>query len=546
MNKTANFVSYRRIFLYSATIIPGVCLAKLFNSINLMILPYETITYRLVIGYYKTHTMKKLFILLFFIGLTTNIKSQTSDCVKDFDFLIQKIKSDYPGYNDKVTLKTKQDLFQLEKELRNKIQQYPDSCGKYLYAYSSWFKDNHLRVRRLYSDAGANDNASPEIKFFAGNLDSVMLINANNNPIEGTWHSFRGDIVIVKSLTNDEFNGISISYADYKKNQIVFSLTRLEEDEYAMTSYPYYNNYRPLAGKASLRLGNKVIELHNDTRFVRKTNAPTSDDALLYSYFPEFPNGTNTFPLAIKLSDSTFYLRIPSFMDDNAGVLTRKHWAEISSTPNLIIDIRNNGGGLDEYYLVLSDLLYTQPYESKGVEWYATENNIKMYEDALKNGDIRNGEEGILWTNSLLREMKKNTGGFVIHPMMGGDDIIKNDTIYPYPKRVGIIINERNASSAEQFLLSAKQSSKVILFGNSNTAGVLDYSNSISENLPSNKFELIFPMTRSLRLPDHPIDNIGISPDVNVPYPSTAQLFGRLDQWVYFVKTYLELMNNKN
>jgi hypothetical protein len=489
--------------------------------------------------------MRNLIFLLFFIGLITHIKSQTSDCINDFDFLIQKIKSDYPGYNDKVTTETKQDLFQLEKELRNKIKQYPDSCGKYLNAYTWWFKDNHLRISGLYSRSGSDNKTIPEPILFPGNLDSLLLLNTNSNSIEGIWHSFRGDVAIVKSPTNKEFIGASISYEKYQKNQIIFSLVKIEDDEYSMTSYPYYNDFSPLKGKASVRLGNKVIELHDDKRLVRKTNSPTFDDALLYSYFPEFPNGRNTYPLAVKLSDSTFYLRIPSFMDNNAGVLTKKHWTEITSTPNLIIDIRNNGGGLDDYYQILSDLVYTQPYQSKGVEWYATENNIKMYEDCLKNGDVRNGEEGIHWINSLLSEMKKNVGGFVIHPLMEVDQTIKNDTIFLYPKRIGIIINEGNASSAEQFLLSAKQSSKVILFGNSNTAGVLDYSNAISENLPSNKFELIFPMSRSRRLPDHPIDNIGISPDVNVPYSATDQLFDRLDQWVYFVKNYLELINNK-
>lgn len=489
--------------------------------------------------------MRNSFFLLFFIVLTTNIKSQSSACIKDFDFLIQKIKSDYPGYNDKVNPKTKQDLFQLEKELRIKIQQYPDSCGKYLFSYTSWFRDNHLRIKRVYSSSGSDNKTIFEPKIFLGNLDSLLLLNAKNNSIEGIWHSFRGDVAIVKSPTNKEFIGVSISYKNYKKNQIVFSLIRLKDYEFAMTSYPYNNDFKPLEGKASFRLENKVLELHDDTRFVRKTNSAISDDALLYSYVPEFPNGTNIFPLAIKLSDSTFYLRIPSFMDNDAEKLTKKHWTAITSTPNLIIDIRNNGGGQDEFYQILSDLIYTQPYENKGVEWYATENNIKMYEDALKNGDIRDGEEGILWTNSLINEMKKKLGGFVIHPMMGGDQTIKNDTIFPYPKRVGIIINEGNASSAEQFLLSAKQSSKVILFGNSNTAGVLDYSNAISENLPSNKFELIFPMTRSRRLPDQPIDNVGISPDVIVPYNATDQLFDRLDQWVYFVKNYLELINNK-
>jgi len=227
-------------------------------------------------------------------------------------------------------------------------------------------------------------------------------------------------------------------------------------------------------------------------------------------------------------------------MDDDGEKKVKQYWSAITSMPNLIIDIRYNPGGQDTYYQLLASLLYTHPYKSKGVEWYATEDNIKMFEEALKDGEIKNGEEGIQWTNALLNEMKKHPGQFVIHPMMRDDETVKNDSIYKYPKRVGIIINEGNASSAEQFLLAAKQSSKAILFGNCNTAGVLDYSNAVSENFPSNKYQLTFPMTRSKRIPDNPIDNIGIPPDIYIPYPASKQLFDRLDEWVYFVKAYLE------
>ncbi len=487
--------------------------------------------------------MRILFFLIIIIAMSSKLSSQSSDCIKDFDFLVQKIKTDYPGYSDKVNAKSKQDLVQLEQEIRNKIQHYPDSCGKYLSTYASWFKDNHLRIRRLYSTSVSNNNDKSIPKVYSGNLDSIRL--SGSDPVEGLWHSFGGDVAIIKSKTNSEFIGAAVSFRNYKKNQIVFSLSKLADNEYNMISYPYYNSFRPKNGKASLRLEDKVLELHDDTRFVRKTNSPISDDALLYSYFPEYPNGSNIFPLAIKLSDSTFYLRITSFEDDEAEVSARKHWSEITSMPNLIIDIRGNGGGQDNFYQILADLIYTNPYKSKGVEWYATENNIKMYENAIKDGKIKNGEEGIRWTNALLNEMKKKIGRFVLHPMMGHDETVINDTIFPFPKRVGIIIDDGDASSAEQFLLSAKESSKVLLFGNCNTAGVLDYSNAISEKLPSNKYELIFPMTRSRRLPDHPIDNIGISPDVYIPYPATHQLFDRLDQWVYFVKDYLELINKK-
>ena len=126
--------------------------------------------------------------------------------------------------------------------------------------------------------------------------------------------------------------------------------------------------------------------------------------------------------------------------------------------------------------------------------------------------------------------------------MMGSDVIVKEDTVYPYPKRIGIIINEGNGSSAEQFILEARESKKVVLFGNRNTAGVLDYSNRVNEDFPSGKYEFYWPMTRSRRLPEHPIDNIGIAPDVLIPFPETKQLYNRLDDWVYFVKEYLEFI----
>lgn len=490
--------------------------------------------------------MKKIIMTLVLLGTLIGLtKAQTNDCIRDFDFLVQKIKTDYPGYSDKVTTKTAPELVKLEQELRKKIQLYPDSCRKYLSIYADWFKDHHLRVMRLRSSSNVT-SSKPELKYRIISADSLKILQSRKSTPEGIWHSYRGDIAIIKSTDGHDYVGISISYPNYETNQIVFTLTTEKQSEYSLISYPYYNNYKPTNGKASIRLNDNIIELHDDMRLVRKTNSETYDNALLMSYIPEYPNGTNTYPLAIQLSDSTFYMRIPSFGSNLTETLTKKNWKEITSTPNLIIDIRNNGGGQDNYYSLLSDLIYTQPYESKGVEWYATKNNIKMYEDAIKNGEIRNGEAGILWTKTLIAEMKKNIGGFVIHPMMGTDKTISEDTVYAYPKRVGIIINENNASSAEQFILTAKNSSKVTLFGNSNTAGVLDYSNAISESLPSKKYELIFPMTRSRRLPNNPIDNIGIAPDIVIPYPATEQLFGRLDQWTYFVQNYLESMENKN
>ena len=482
---------------------------------------------------------KNILILSFVILISFIAQAQKSDCLKDFDYLVEKVRNDYPGYNDKVNKETLPDLKYLEQELRSRIIQYPDSCGKYLNLYTSWFKDNHLRVSRSRTNLNptTNEELKNQPRFFNISLDSICNTGKS---IEGIWIDFRGKMAIVEKKDGD-YVGIAIQYRKYESYQIMFEFSQLENNEFNMTSFNPINS-RTRKGKASLHIDNKVLEIHGETRFVRQTSNEILDKAFLYSYVAEYPNGTNTYPVATYLSDSTYYLRITDFYSDYSNNIVIQHWKEIMSRPNLIIDIRNNGGGQDNYYQKLTELIYTNPYESKGVEWYASKGNIKLFEDALKNREIKNGEEGIKWTESLLQAMKKNIGGFVIHPMSSNNKEEKTDSVYLYPKKVGIIINERNASSAEQFLLAAKNSKKVVLFGNHNTAGVLDYSNAVSEEFPSGNFELTFPMTRSQRLPEFPIDNIGVEPDIRIPFPSTEQLYDKLDDWVYFVKNYLELM----
>jgi hypothetical protein len=73
----------------------------------------------------------------------------------------------------------------------------------------------------------------------------------------------------------------------------------------------------------------------------------------------------------------------------------------------------------------------------------------------------------------------------------------------------------------------------------------LDYSNVRPIPFPSNKYKLMCPTTRSKRLPDNPFDNIGVAPDVNVPFPATKRLYDKLDDWVYFVRKYLDLLNEE-
>jgi len=239
-----------------------------------------------------------------------------------------------------------------------------------------------------------------------------------------------------------------------------------------------------------------------------------------------------------KSIDSTSILfRIPSFSYNSKPLidsLIRTNYELIRKTPILIIDLRGNGGGIDYSFLELLPLIYTHPYESKGVGYWASKGNIEYFEKALEEGNIRKGREEE--TKELIAALKSNENTFV---NTRKNDLVKRDSIFEFPKKVGIIVNDFCASSCEQFVLACKNSEKSTVFG-TNTLGVLDYSNSVPSKLPISNVELYYPMTRSNRLPDFPIDNIGIEPDVRINLHDNLNIKDDVDEWVIFVKEYLE------
>ena len=220
-------------------------------------------------------------------------------------------------------------------------------------------------------------------------------------------------------------------------------------------------------------------------------------------------------PTGRILSDDTFLVAIPSFdLKYKARIdkLLKQSDPEIRRRTNLIIDLRGNGGGSDVSYSALSPYLYTQPIVCIGVDALATEDNAAAWEALLADIPEQEGET----RSQILRIAKKMRaapeGTFV--------SIVKDETItlpevFPRPSRVGILIDRVCGSTTEQFLLEARQSKKVTLFGE-NSGGVLDYANVRIFPLPSGQRILGIPTTRSRRLPKDPVDNVGIIPDVRI------------------------------
>jgi len=217
-------------------------------------------------------------------------------------------------------------------------------------------------------------------------------------------------------------------------------------------------------------------------------------------------------PSLQRLSRSTTLLTIPaSFaLASKAGLegLLDRHEATIRAHRCLIIDLRGNTGGSDATYIHLLPYLYTGPIEVIGVDIFATAANTKRWE-AMASMVPDSEPELAQQVAAIVSQMKARPAQFVHLP----DERIELPLVMPAPARVGIVVDRQCASAVEQFLLAARQSGKVRLFGQP-TRGVLDYSNPVEFCLPSGTRALGIPTSRSRRLPDRPVDGTGILPDV--------------------------------
>lgn len=140
-------------------------------------------------------------------------------------------------------------------------------------------------------------------------------------------------------------------------------------------------------------------------------------------------------------------------------------------------------------------------------------------------------EAGKKWARSAYEKLEQQLGRFV-NFKENSVSMTTFDTIFPMPAKVAIIINRQNGSTDEQFLLAAKQSKKVKLFGTT-TRGVLDVSNMYFVSSPCNEFQLGYALTRSMRIPDFTIDSKGIQPDFYIDRSVPPH------EWIHFVNNIL-------
>ncbi len=462
--------------------------------------------------------MKKLLVTIFLV-LPIFINAQNCNCKKNFQWVKKTFEENDAGFTYAIENKGMEAYIQHNKIFKQKVKNIKDItiCTQVLYEWLHFFRSGHIGIQLMVNPNENNTLKKKDIsktfknwKKLDTNIDEfkIYLDSKKENDFEGIWVVEPYEIGIKK--VDNKYLGFIIKGDGvyWTEGQI-----KLEIDENSVIYYMRDHsakkfNKAELISKNLIEIGFLILK--------RKYPNIKNEEKDIAAYIKTIETQE---PYFEQLNKTTTLLRIPSFgwqAKQNIDSVISANKAIILNTPNLIIDIRNNGGGSDVCFSELLPILYTNPIRTVGIELLSTPLNNKRFLDMIdgKYGEISEDQKVV--AQKLYDKLSKHIGKFVA-PYEDEVILTEYDTTYKYPQNIGIIINEFNGSTTEQFLLVAKQSKKVKLFGTT-TAGILDISNMYFVPSPCGQFQLAYCVSKSKRIPDMAIDNKGIQPDYYIDH----------------------------
>lgn len=476
------------------------------------------------------------FIVLAFIFSNVGY-AQSCNCASNFDWVKKTFEQNDAGFKYVIDTKGEQAYNNHNQAFGKKVKAEKDfnKCAALLYDWLTFFRSGHISIRVNEKMQATNTAPAtkqiPNAEILAVAIPEFekYLDSKTTTDFEGIWDSSPYKVGIRKE--GDHYIGFIIeSAADtWKPGQVKLKITTSGGVSHAVYYLRDHSRQETdvieLTGKNHLKVG--AMNLVRLTPKLEDEPEVIAYLKLLYAAKPYLE----------QLNSTTLLLRIPSFKQGakkDIDSLLAANRAKLLSTENLIIDIANGTGGSDGSYEELIPYLYTNPIRTLGVEYLSTQLNNQRMQDFINKPEYGFDEKGKQWAKESFEKLEQQRGKFV---NLNEEEvsITKFDSIYPFPKHVGIIINNGNGSTDEQFLLAAKQSRKVKLFGVT-TFGVLDISNMYFVEAPCKEFTLGYALSRSKRIPGMTIDGKGIQPDYYLD-PSIPKY-----KWVGYVN---EVLNGK-
>jgi Peptidase family S41 len=464
--------------------------------------------------------MKKgIFTLLLIIITIFSFSQNESKCEQSLNLLIKKVESEYPGFKEKTEDTIRYSDF--KDRLVIKSQNTEDSdCSDLLKYYLSYFRDSHMWLYLVHTND--NETQTPKTdEISVANADIILddfykYITESKDELEGVWESTYYKVGILK--VNNEYQGfiIEASNESWKANEIKFRLLQEGKANYYMGDHSLREDNFELFDESILSFKN------TNAVFIKKSPKPKLTeneielklDKIKGFYFTKLTNKTSL--LCISSFDDAYVAKIEKIVSDNQQA--------IENCENLIIDIRNNGGGTYDAYDEILPYIITNNIRGVSSEFLVTQTLIDEVEDWFDD------EEGKKMARSWIRMFEGNIGKFI--NIDSADVNISDIKIAKHsPKQIAVLVNKMTGSSGEAFTLEAKQSKKVKILGTP-TYGVIDYGSASLFDFGCENYKLVMPTWRSMRLPEYPLDNIGVQPDI--------YLDKSVKDWIKYTVDYLE------
>lgn len=456
--------------------------------------------------------MNKVIFIISLLLCKITFAQQTCECEQEFLYVKSYMERNYVGFSDKITNANKQaDYEEFSKEMQQKTKSVTQAgyCRFYIQSWLNYFKDKHVYLMPNPKKMSA---FVPEtITLSSEKIDELRKKSLND--IEGVYfsQSKNYEIALVKSPTNfRDYVGVIIntSNKNWKAGFVKLELKQTTENNFE--GFLYYSDFSP--NFLNCEIKNGVFS----TSDYLKENAKLEKQES-FEPFNDIEN-SNTVVAYRDVNDSTAYIRVKSFDDHFAKKIQsviKSNEKKLKSKPYLIIDVRYNGGGSDFSYKPLMPYIYTNPIKNVGVDVYSTPENVQAWQRVIDdNPKLPKGVKNDI--SSVITKMKA-TPNKMVNIFEDYTDTLK--IFYGTTKKVVILIDEECGSSTEQFLIEAKQSSKVILAGH-HTMGVLDYSNVRMVDFICMPLTLGYSTTRSRRIPNEAIDGKGVQPNVELDFNS--------------------------
>lgn len=466
--------------------------------------------------------MKKLFFFMSLVCSGSLFAQQSNcNCIQVLEQLTHKIETEYPGFPDKT--KDTMSYHRFKKNLSEEATRAEEAaCGGILKRYTDFFKDPHLwagfKGVPFSGEAGEGLGA-----ISINNDDFENNARLSKDLYEGIWSNDTYTFGIKKTDENTYAGFIITSkYKEWKPGAIKFKITTDGRFEYAMLDRTVKCGDYKLINGSVLHLEEVSVAL------IKQLPVPVLGKEKISAILKELDGFYFK-----KLSGKTSILKIPSFeyqylpMIDS---LIAQNINLLEESENLIIDLRGNPGGTTDAYQKLLPYISGKTIRNTGTEFLATQTYIDNLEAYKKTLDKNTPTDAI---DSNIKKLKDNLGEFVNFNKSGNTESYLEpvQTATKSPEQIIIFANGQTGSSAEYFLFIARQSKKVKIFGKP-SYGALDYGNAYLVNLGCSGYQVLLPTYRALRLPEYPIDYIGIQPDI---YMDRS-----IKDWTLFAVDYLE------